>query len=706
MNASVLSATGSALADSLLRSTLEGALVALAVLGVCRLLPAISPTLRCWLWWLVGLKLLLSLAGVGLIRVPLLPSPVPMVLIAPTEPAPAVEAHAAERAATGTPSIAGPVPSSQPGPSLAVTSPHLLPSWRALIAGLWAAGALVGLALLGREALAARRLCRSAEAVPDDFAARAFGDLPRRFGMATAPPLKISTAVSGPQVVGFLRPQILLPPDGLADAGSSELTLLLAHELAHVQRGDLWLGWVPALVHRLFFFHPLAALAVREYVLAREAACDAAVLRLLGAAPREYGRMLLRWGVTLRESGLAAAGASSSARNLKRRLEMLHDVSRSGRQGLRWASVAAGLALAALLPIEIVARAPAVPATPAVPAAEPAPSVAAKVPVTPTTPSTATTPTVATSQPVSPTPIVATAPAQAASAEAAVQIAAAAVTAVDLAMGIAANAPAIARIAPAVAATAVTASASGSGKGSTTSYHYDDDPDSDLEGWAYVEAGDSSNIVMTGFHTGWKTVERLRSHGDGPFLWVRRDGTSYVVRDADLLAEVQRIVEPMNELGAKQGELGAKQGELGAKQGELGARQGDLGAEQGKLGAQQGRLAAEQAQIAARQAALVARQVASRGSSAELDRQQEELDAEMDRLGRQMHELGRQQGELGERQGELGQKQAELGEKQAELGEKQAQLGELQAEAGRRAQKEIASLLERALAASKAEKVD
>src|SRR6185295_355006 len=139
--------------------------------------------------------------------------------------------------------------------------------------------------------------------------------------------------------------------------------MTLCHELVHLRRGDLWLGWVPALAHRIFFFHPLAALAAREYAIAREAACDAEVLRVLGSAPQAYGRLLLRWGVAPRETGLAAAGASPSLQNLKRRLQMLQQTSewtaKTKRRLSGWWWLAGAAVLIALIPLRIVAQEPA-----------------------------------------------------------------------------------------------------------------------------------------------------------------------------------------------------------------------------------------------------------------------------------------------------------------------------------------------------------
>ncbi len=662
MSADVLSATANVVTASLLRASLEGGLLALLVLAACRFVPALSPRVRCWLWWMVGLKLLLSLAGVGLVRVPLFPPAAPVaptaftalpgtgVLEPPARPLPAAPA----------PAVSVLVPLTQAASDLTDSSSRFT-SWRALLAGLWLAGALAGLVALGREVWAVRRLRRSAASVPADDAARAYGDLPGRFGLAAAPPLKISTAVSGPQVVGLARPQILLPPEGLADLGRPELGMLLAHELAHVRRGDLWLGWVPALTQKLFFFHPLAALAVREYSLAREAACDSEVLRLLGSAPQEYGRMLLRWGVALRETGLAAAGASSSARNLKRRLEMLHDASQLVRQGPRRSSILAGLALAALLPIQIIAKSPATPAAPA-------------------------TPAVAVSSSVAATPVVAMAPTTPATTVAA--------------------RPAVASMVPVVARPWRRRPALRRPPRPAPAYSYSDDEEDDLQAWAYVE-GDGSSMTFNGSGStaDWKRIRGLTAKSGEPLLWFRRDGKSFVVRDAALLAEAKKLIEPMTELGRQQGELGAQQGELGGQQGELGARQGELGGQQGQLGAQQGRLGAEQGKLAARQAALAIAHDDDEDSSAALARQRAQLDAEMEKLSRQMDELGRQQEALGDKQEELGRQQEALGREQEKLGEKQEALGQKQEEASGQAGKAIALLFDRALAGGKAEEV-
>ncbi|WP_232309609.1 M56 family metallopeptidase, partial [Luteibacter yeojuensis] len=129
--------------------------------------------------------------------------------------------------------------------------------------------------------------------------------------------------------------------------------MALMHELAHIRRGDLLLGGVPALARTLFFFHPVAHVAVREYALCREAACDALAVDRGRLAPGMYGRLLLRLGVAPHPHH-ALPGASPTFRILKRRLDMLGQ-SQGARPRAITTLLVAALAIAAALPWRVVA---------------------------------------------------------------------------------------------------------------------------------------------------------------------------------------------------------------------------------------------------------------------------------------------------------------------------------------------------------------
>ena len=63
-------------------------------------------------------------------------------------------------------------------------------------------------------------------------------------GVYRIPPLTISEEVPAPMAVGIKNPASLLPARIVGRLSGDELKTVLAHELAHCQRGDLWLNGV------------------------------------------------------------------------------------------------------------------------------------------------------------------------------------------------------------------------------------------------------------------------------------------------------------------------------------------------------------------------------------------------------------------------------------------------------------------------------
>ena len=178
----------------------------------------------------------------------------------------------------------------------------------------------------------------------------------RRLRLRRVPEVRISARIETPLVTGLVRPVVLLPSGRVDALTDRQRQMALCHELAHLKRADLWLGCVPALAERVFFFHPLVHLASREYALSREAACDAAVMETLDAAPQEYGRLLLSLGVSHPRTGFTAAGGAWSFLSLKRRIAMLQDVSARSNRSRVIAFGAVGLAVAAMVPMQLAAR--------------------------------------------------------------------------------------------------------------------------------------------------------------------------------------------------------------------------------------------------------------------------------------------------------------------------------------------------------------
>lgn len=87
-----------------------------------------------------------------------------------------------------------------------------------------------------------------------------------------------------PMLVGPFRPRLLLPR-GLRDIDPLQRELIVAHELTHWRRGDLWWLTLGAVLQALCWFNPAMDRLRERLAWAQELGCDRDVLR--GRPPRE-----------------------------------------------------------------------------------------------------------------------------------------------------------------------------------------------------------------------------------------------------------------------------------------------------------------------------------------------------------------------------------------------------------------------------------
>lgn len=540
-----------AMLELLWRASIEGSVLTIGVWALCALVAGIPPRVRVWVWWMVAARWLSLLLPLPAIEIPWGVAPI------------RVPTSALASASTGPHTAAASLPVASPvwlsdfvaldqrvhaGP-VAVAAPV---DWSVLglraLAVLYVCGVLWQAAGLARSVYAARQLRRAHTPVPPQVWMLAT-TVAARMGVRRTPTLGVCAQVRTPLIVGSVRPVLLLPPS-TAGWSDEDVSLVLAHELAHVRRADLLWAWIPALAQRVFFFHPLARLAAREYLVAREAACDAEAMRATNASPGSYGTLLLRMGCT-QSMPLCAASAATTFTMLRRRLIMLEHA-RARRSGWWWALAA--LTAVALLPIALVA-------TP-VPATPPAPYTAAVAPAVP-----------ASGAPVA----------------VAVPSAAAVLAPVPLATSTDRQAPPPPPPPPAPAPKALAAPAPpppappapphGSPLGEI---HMQ--AETIETPWVLFEQGEARASQRLAIPADVDEAGRHRK-GTEAMLWFRRNGVGYVSRDPKVLAQLRGSFSTVQQLG---GEMSAG----GVTQGEQGAAQAAIGAEQAKLGARQAQLAA------------------------------------------------------------------------------------------------------------------
>lgn len=88
----------------------------------------------------------------------------------------------------------------------------------------------------------------------------------------------VSRCVASPQVIGWIRPLILVPAGCLTGLDPAGLEALLVHELAHIRRRDYLVNLLQSLVECLLFYHPGVWWISRRMRLEREACCDDAAV--------------------------------------------------------------------------------------------------------------------------------------------------------------------------------------------------------------------------------------------------------------------------------------------------------------------------------------------------------------------------------------------------------------------------------------------
>ncbi|MHC4604001.1 MAG: M56 family metallopeptidase, partial [Planctomycetota bacterium] len=88
----------------------------------------------------------------------------------------------------------------------------------------------------------------------------------------------VSDRVKSPALFGVLRPRLLLPEGMTEMLSREELHYVFLHELAHLKRRDIYLGWFMVVLQVLHWFNPLVWLAFAQMRADRELACDSLVL--------------------------------------------------------------------------------------------------------------------------------------------------------------------------------------------------------------------------------------------------------------------------------------------------------------------------------------------------------------------------------------------------------------------------------------------
>jgi beta-lactamase regulating signal transducer with metallopeptidase domain len=156
-----------------------------------------------------------------------------------------------------------------------VAAIHISRALGAAACGVWAAGVCAASAVLVRRQRVFDRSLGALVALPDGTWR--------------------SDAVMEPMLIGALRPRVLVPFDFERRYSAEEREFVLAHERAHMRRGDTLVNAFGAAWLCIFWFNPVMFWAMRLLRFDQDLACDAAVLAAAGKGRRgRYAEALLK----------------------------------------------------------------------------------------------------------------------------------------------------------------------------------------------------------------------------------------------------------------------------------------------------------------------------------------------------------------------------------------------------------------------------
>ncbi|MHC4241422.1 MAG: M56 family metallopeptidase [Planctomycetota bacterium] len=198
-------------------------------------------------------------------------------------------------------------------------------SWQGFAFLGWLAVMIPMVLLLIQRMFFVRGLLKQSEN-PNDSMIYIFERCRKQMGVHRSVFLKLSPVAASPSVCGLFRPTILIPQNLPDKLKSEDLRSILLHELAHINRGDVWVSFVQTLLQIAYFYNPLLWVANAIIRKVREQAVDEMVLVAMGEQAEDYPETLLnisRLTFSRPVLSLRLIGVIESKKALHRRIKIM-----------------------------------------------------------------------------------------------------------------------------------------------------------------------------------------------------------------------------------------------------------------------------------------------------------------------------------------------------------------------------------------------
>ncbi|MBQ4847594.1 M56 family metallopeptidase [Pseudoalteromonas sp. MMG005] len=101
-----------------------------------------------------------------------------------------------------------------------------------------------------------------------------------------------SKQAASPMVVGLIKPKIIIPKNIVTQLSTEQLTPIILHELAHIQRNDIWFNYLQEFIAIAFWWSPVIRILNNRIHIDRELACDLRAVKQLNN-DKQYAQSLI-----------------------------------------------------------------------------------------------------------------------------------------------------------------------------------------------------------------------------------------------------------------------------------------------------------------------------------------------------------------------------------------------------------------------------
>lgn len=159
-------------------------------------------------------------------------------------------------------------------------------------------------------------------------------DCEEKLNIKTRVELSYNPLIASPMMIGFFRPEIVLPVGEMED---KELSYIFLHELIHYKQRDMFYKWLIQIVVCAHWFNPFVYLLEKEVNNSCELSCDEKIILILDdKGRREYGDTLISFlkSDNFYKNSLASVTLTEGAEQLKERLNAIMNFKKKTKWGI------------------------------------------------------------------------------------------------------------------------------------------------------------------------------------------------------------------------------------------------------------------------------------------------------------------------------------------------------------------------------------